>query len=154
VILASCSNKIKSDKETAFSELFPEVSFNKEFRQTVVRNEINQKNGPSIYLRLENLSSSIIVFPEDFGVKIFTYSKEQKEWLELRNDSVYITNTIPMLKPKNQGPLRFMGVPLSPVIEGTGHEISIRIVVVGTVYEDDKATDRLTGAYTDLTLSP
>ncbi len=155
VILSSCSNHNMSEKEIAFSKLFPEVSFNEEIRQIVVRNEINQKIGPFIYLRLENLSSSTIVFStEDFGIKIFTYSNEQNRWQELRNDITYITETVPTLKPKNQGPLRFMGVTLSPVIEGTGQETSVRIVVIGTVFENDIATDRLVGAYTDLTLEP
>lgn len=126
LILASCSNQTNSESEIAFSKLFPDVSFNEDIQQTVVRNEINQRIGPFIYLRLENLSSSTIVFPpENFGIKIFTFSKEQNQWQEISNDVTYITETVPTLKPKNQGPLRFMGVTLSPMIEGIGNEISI-----------------------------
>jgi hypothetical protein len=155
VIFSSCSNQIKSEKEIAFSKLFPDVSFNKEIQQIVVRNEINQKIGQSIFLRLENLSSSTIVFPTDYGVKILTYSNDRKLWKEIMNEGVYLPpDSHPVLKPYNEDGLRFLGIPLSPVLEDTSDEISVRIVVIGTVYEDDQATDKLLGSYTDLTLSP
>jgi len=154
IVMVSCSSKNKSESEIKFEKLFPDVNFNNYIKQTVVRNEINQNIGSGIYLLLENLSSSKIVFPDDYGVKVFTYSMDNDQWEEIKNDGTYIAETTPILYPKEKGSLKFLGVPLFPVVEKGNRDIDIRIVVVGTVYTGDVSTGERVGSYTDLTLTP
>lgn len=153
--LAACSDHSISEKESAFRNLFPNVEFNKGFQISVDRNQINLKEGPFIFLGLENLSSSMIEFPrDDSGVSILTYSKAKNQWQEINNDITYITEKAPKLYPRNEGPLRFLGITVSPMIDNIDQDVDIRVVVTGTISEAQENIGKQVGAYIDITLTP
>ncbi len=155
IFLAACSDHSISEKESAFRDLFSNIEFNKDFQISVDRNQINLKEGPFIFLGLENLSSSMIDFPrDDFGISILTYSKANNQWQEINNDITYITEKAPKLYPKNQGPLRFLGITVSPTIDNIDQDVDIRVVVTGTISEAQENIEKQVGAFIDITLTP
>ena len=97
-------------------------------------------------LDLENISDQSIVFPSDFGVKIFM--KQGVDWIPIKNRFEYSDSTmiLPPQKDYSFGPIVDV-LPLlpSPSTSGT----TIRIVVIGNV----QGTGKAVGAYIDIDLS-
>jgi hypothetical protein len=153
-LLAGCSITMSSKQEAAFKELFPNIEMNSKIRfwDPKTANE-TFRIGDSVDLTLENLTKDKIVFPGDYGVKIFTFNNTGS-WTDIPNRGKYFPPGNRQVSPKGDGMPGVIGIGLSPALTSKGKPIVIRVAVVGTVYHDNVPTDEQVGAYVDVTLQP
>jgi hypothetical protein len=104
------------------------------------------KNGETLFLRVENLSKETIIFPDDFGVKLFI--TDDQEWIGVQNN-VYYTgpNYLPV---KSEYPLGLV-INVLPYVPNLASPRSIRVIVVGYAQDNNK---EILGAYLDVPLNP
>jgi len=149
-----CQISKSSKQEGAFKELFPNIEMNSKIRfwDPKAANE-SFRVGDSVDLTLENLTTDKIVFPSDYGIKIYTF-KTPGSWTEIPNRGKYFPPGNPQVSPKGEGMPGVIGIGLSPALMSEGKPIVIRVAVVGTVYHDNVPTNEQVGAYVDVTLQP
>jgi len=104
------------------------------------------KNGQDLTLRVENLSTEPIVFPENFGLRVMT--KDGQNWVDVQSNSY--NSGLQYLPTEAAWPLGLL-VSALPYIPNLSSSINIRIVIVGHAEDNDK---ELLGAYFDVTLNP
>jgi len=108
--------------------------------------------GEPVSIMVEINGKEPIVFSNDYGIEVFL--KEENNWQEL--DLVktkYVQGDI-YLRPAENNPLYFGSTMVDPILEDQSHQVMIRIVVVGHRYINEKITDQLVAAYTDIWLFP
>jgi hypothetical protein len=106
-----------------------------------------------VNLILENKSDHFIHFTPGFNVQIFTYSSEMNQWIEIGNRISYSGNDV-VLYPKGNNLYSVTLHDVLPDLSGPSSPKNLRIVVVGTIYRDNKATNEQVGAYTDVNWLP
>lgn len=147
MVTTSCSN-IRIDKEEELPGIDVQLS------------EMNTKIGIEIYpgmpdvfhheedltLLIKNHSPNTIVFPQDFGVKIFV--RQGTEWQTIANNWGYPegTNILPPDAVDPSGLLFFV----YPDMSGTSNPAFVRIVVIGKVEGDGNKV----GAFIDIQYRP
>jgi len=153
-LLTGCQISKSSKQEATFKELFPNIEMNSKIRFWDPKIEAKPfKIGDPVFLTLENLTTDKIVFPSDYGIKIYNLSKAGG-WIEIPNDVKYRPKGNPQVSPKETDMPGITGIPLLPELTNEGKPIVIRVAVVGTVYHDNVPTNEQVGAYVDVTLQP
>lgn len=148
------------------------------FMKNVVADNINDKikisQPPTLHydtvsqcvdLLVINNSSDSIRFPIDYGIHLYIYSIEKKDWTEIRNRQQYSVSIEGMdpdtakkyiedqggliINPKedinNNGLISYC-----PDLSGYRLPVTVRSLIVGTVFQDHKPTDTKVAAYYDL----
>jgi hypothetical protein len=153
-LLTGCSITKPSKQEAAFKEFFPNIEMNSKIRfwDPKIENE-PFKIGDPVFLTLENLTTDKVVFPSDYGIKIYNFG-DTGGWTEIPNTGIYGPKGSPQVSPKETDMPGITAIPLLPALTSKGKPIVIRVVVVGTVYHDNVPTDEQVGAYVDVTLQP
>lgn len=105
------------------------------------------KNDTGYDIQIKNLSDHRIIFPGDYGLKLFT--EKNKKWSEVDNTLTSSDSEIILPLTKEFPPGRV--VSFIPHIINLKEKITLRIVVVG---HDENASSRTISAYIDLPLSP
>jgi hypothetical protein len=159
ISLAACSNKAKQQKEDSFTKLLPIPTgdMNDEIKLSLPgleRGFYKPKIGEFITLVLNNQSNKIIVFPADYGLKMYLYNYEEQTWIEVKNLEKYSTEENNQVSPINEGSLSQILVSALPSLDTTSDPIDMRVMVIGTIYKDGIPTDKQVGAYMDITLQP
>jgi hypothetical protein len=110
-------------------------------------NAENIVNNNLFGFHIKNMSDSNIVFPGDYGVKIFT--KQNDEWTPVQNNMSYpeTDNFLPTTDHFLAGRV----VDIQPFIPELQGPVTIRVVVVG--HKENHPEDRV-GAYLDVLLNP
>jgi hypothetical protein len=106
--------------------------------------------GSGLLVRLRNSSDSTIALPENYGIHVFTQDGDQ--WVEVRNAYAYPPgekNVVPKDQQSNEG----MRIYLAPDLSAK-QSVSVRIVIVGTINQDNIFLKKRVGAFTDVTLVP
>lgn len=105
------------------------------------------KEGGTLAFGINNLSDEIIVFPNDFGIKI--HVKKDSDWIPVENLDGY-TEGDNLLPPRYVSPtgLSFFVTPKVSPVETT---ILVRISIKG--YVKGKTAEKITG-YIDVQYSP
>jgi hypothetical protein len=154
-ILTGCQWQQDAKKDEAFSDKFLNIEMNTVIRfWDPARSGGNFKIGKSIDLVLENFSPNKIVFPSDYGFKIYSYDENQKEWLEIQNEAIYFPTGNSQISPKGKDMPGVIAIGLAPALQPSEKPVNIRVVVIGTVYRDELPTSEEVGAYVDLELFP
>ena len=108
--------------------------------------------GEPVSIMVENNGKDPIVFSNDYGIEVFL--QEENNWQEL--DLVktkYIEGDV-YLRSAENNPLYFGSTMVDPILEDQSHQVKIRIVIIGHRYINEKITDQLVAAYTDIWLFP
>jgi hypothetical protein len=105
------------------------------------------KFGKSLALRINNLSDSNIVFPYDFGTKIFV--KESDSWIPVQNTMGYPDGDN-YLRTRDVVPSGIILV-VDPSLSNFSSKITIRVVVVGKTLNE---VSEDVGAYLDVEMQP
>ena len=96
------------------------------------------------------LSEEMIMFPADFGARVFYL--QDREWIEAPNITEYPNNQV--LLSTYVGNFSNEGVvDLFPVFPEDEEELTVRILLVGNFYRDNQITTEQTGGYIDLQLT-
>lgn len=110
------------------------------------------KNRDALNIIVNVVSNDQIIFGTDFGARIFTY--ENEAWKEIENRAIYTNPSKILLSTARDDPFKLGLAGIAPYVDGLSEEIPIRIFLIGNIYQNGKETDRKTGAYIDVVLSP
>jgi hypothetical protein len=156
--LCSCTSSNLSEKDKSFSEFLsvPLNEMNKEIRFFIIEDDGQDKFriGDSVNLGLENKSRDRVVFPSDYGIRIYTYDQNYAKWTEVTNKENYYPPGNTQISPKGVDVPGIIVVTFLPDLPITSDAVELRVVIIGTVYKDDAPTDEEVGAYIDITLQP
>lgn len=154
ILVSACRGIRFSEQEVSFIQLISVEEMNTKIRFWDLESSEVFKIGDSVHLSLENHSKEKVKFPTDYGVRIFTCSKVDKAWSEIKNGMKYLPSGSRHLSPKGTDSPGVIDIGLWPLLENEGNPIEIRVVVVGNVERNNVMTDEQVGAYLDLTLEP
>ncbi len=105
-----------------------------------------------VTILIENLGRTPILFLNDFNICLFI--KDSDNWVEIRSvKTIYLNGDI-FLRSAENNPLYFGSTMVDPILEDQSHQVKIRIVIIGHRYINEKITDQLVAAYTDIWLFP
>lgn len=106
----------------------------------------SHKNGDPLSFQIINLSNATIVFPDNYGIKLFT--KSNGTWVEIQNNT-YNAGGIFYLPTNDSYPLGLV-VNTSPYILDLTTPVSVRAIIVGQKENDNEQI----GAYIDVLINP
>ncbi len=152
ISLAACNHKVVSPIDSYYLSLFPNVEFNKKIQIEYVPIPIERTIGSEMTLLVTDISRDNILFPKDFGIKIYIYDEAEAKWQSVKNLMNYFPDKSRGLTPDESN--RRTGVVLKPDLLNEGHSVTIRVSVQGEVYHGETPTGQQVGAYTDITLEP
>lgn len=155
VLLTACQSGLPASADEAFLKQFPYDDINKSIELRVIEGVTETTVNSVITLEVINRSDTVIVFAEDYGVRGFIFDSGSKTWIEIEN-AVQYPNVQRGLRPANiDGPLPPLGfVDFKPVIGRLDAETTLRILVVGHIYEGPGRPGKPVMAYLDLLLQP
>lgn len=107
----------------------------------------SHKNEDSLTLQLINLSDKTIIFPDNYGLKVFM--EENGNWTEIPNHSNNAGGTFILLTEKLYPGGLFPSV--WPYLPGLSSPTTIRVIIVGHVEKNDSEQ---VGAYLDVVINP
>lgn len=111
------------------------------------------KNGETITLSIINDSESVIVFDGNFGTRVFVY--EGEKWVEKEDQIKSFYDDEIVVYPINLDPIGNMeSTVIRTEFDNPKKQITMRIFVVGNLYENGIKTEETTGAYIDVILKP
>lgn len=160
VALSSCSKQIDENHnalEIQFATDVPLIDMNKSIQVMVENKEIFYKSGSKINLVIYNRSSYSLYFDNDAHPIMLLTSDDNLHWKEVKNA---VTYAVPMdLAPEGTVLLDIENTFVRPVLDEsnftTGNNyLSLRIVVVGEVMENEMRTGEYVGAYVDAVMQP
>jgi len=105
--------------------------------------------GDSIPLIIQDLAQDPVVFPQDFGAKLFV--RQNQQWVPVENDVGYPAGEFVLL-PVKQQPFGAISTFVDPVISQSP-PVTVRAVVVGHLRHNGQ-TGQVVAAYLDITLQP
>lgn len=143
----------KNPKEQAFANIFPNVNMNQYLKLTQVDDPGFHTTNlvQPIFLLLENISLETIQMPPDYGNKVLLFQEKNINWLSIANSTEYLSKDNILLNPKNQF-RSGTALSVTPTYEGIEDLITVRVVLIGQILKDGKATDQKVGAFADVEL--
>jgi hypothetical protein len=144
----SVSSTKVSDKETSFMEMFPIKEMNTKIKFWPPQEVF--KLSECINLALENSSTEKIVFPPDYGLKIFTYGNNR--WKDIENTAQYYPPGNTQISPKGPDSPGVIDIPLCPDLTNSKLPIEIRVVLVGESQPTNEAENTQVSAYIDIVI--
>lgn len=105
-----------------------------------------------VALSVEVVGDEQVIFPPDFGVRMFLYSEGM--WVEIEGVPTEYRGGSFVLSPSHGDPFEVGDTSVFPIVPDKGTPALLRVFVTGHVYRDGKATDERVGAFVDLTLNP
>lgn len=147
-ILASCISRSQVQSELVLGVEIPSDKINtivKLLNTPAMANSLRIND--DITFQLINFSEKTVVFPDNFGVKV--YENNAGKWSEVQNKA-YNAGGVFSLRPRNLVPA---GLPVTvwPYLVGVSSPVKIRVVVVGHVENMDVEP---VVAYIDVVLNP
>jgi hypothetical protein len=152
LLFVSCSTKPPTD--------LPDVDISVDDLNTKISLDApsgwnNFKIDETITLSITNTSESVLVFDPNFGTRVFIY--EDNEWKETEDKIKNFYNDDIFIHPGagDSDPTRNMeATSVRPELGNLKKTITIRIFIVGNLYENNTKTNKQTGAYIDVLLKP
>ncbi len=147
ILLTGCS------KPQPAAELLPNINLPSDKINTFIKlrdtPELanSYKNNDTLDLQLINVSNQTIVFPDNFGLKVFI--EDKGNWSEIQNNfyNAGATFTLPTEKLYPGG----LFPTVMPNIPGLSSPTTIRVIAVGHVENNDSEQ---VGAYLDVVITP
>ena len=147
ISLLSCSNDGQTTYNMTLSDGTQIDNWNTSIRLIDDPMLLNShQNGEILTLQAKNLSDAVIVFPNDFGVKILSW--DGQAWIEIANNFYYSGEKI--LPTNDAYPLGLL-VSTLPYIPNLSSPKELRIHIIGHSESNEK---ELLGAYIDITINP
>jgi hypothetical protein len=151
LLIASCKDKPSIPAGVMPDIGIPPEEMNTKMHLTVPDGWNTFKIGDHVGLNVEVTSEDQIVFPPDFGARMFIYGNNQ--WKEVANFMTYPDGSI-VLSPSNGNPFNDGATDVVPILPDTEKPATLRIILVGDVYRDGQVTSEKTAAYIDVNLTP
>jgi len=156
LLVSGCKPPPLSSKEQGFADIIPVPyhDLNDIIRLTIPPGLNDFKYGNSIELELVNESQYPIEFPSDFGINLYYYDETSEKWVEINNIVVYLPLGNKELLPTTKDDPGGLGLTMYPEIQDFSKPITIRILMVGELADEESSNEVLVGAYIDVTLVP
>lgn len=108
------------------------------------------KLGKPIAIQVTSISKEQILFQSDLGARLFYLDGDK--WVKTNNlNGIYPEGNF--IFPKSRSyPDNTAETFVFPNLPKTKQVVTVRVVVIGNIYKDGKATDQKTAAYVDVTL--
>lgn len=154
--LLACSPDRLPKKERNLLEMLeiPAENMNALAELTLPESGNSYQFGDPILLDLVNVSRHTLIFPADYGVRLFINDEESKDWAELENLTQYAHSgerQLPPIGKDNTGEVMFS---VLPDTQALSEPVVLRVVVSGrTMAGGDEAAEAV-GVYIELTISP
>lgn len=154
-VISSCEAQNQSGQDKDFLEMFPLVEMNTKIQFWDPNRMIQTPRiGETLNLSLENFSQYKIVFPSDFGLRIFTFNDQSMSWDEIGNNANYFPTGNRQISPKGTDLPGVILIGLQPTVLNEGKPVDVRVIVVGRVAQNGTPTNEQVGAWVDVTLQP
>ena len=109
------------------------------------------KINEAIGLAVEVVGSEQVIFPRDFGNRMFL--NEGGEWVEVENIPTDWGEGYFVLSPSRGDPKEWADTRVFPWFKELDRLVLLRVFVIGQVYRQGAATEDRVGAYVDVILS-
>lgn len=146
LLIASCGLKNSSNDLPGVN--VPVDNMNTEFILIDPGTGNSYRNGEMLFLGIKNKSDHSIIFPQDYGIKIFVH--QGNDWEPVENIMQYPEGETQLSSTKND-PLSFTTTGIVPMIPNMKNSETIRVVMVGHPENDEKNQE---GAFVDIKISP
>jgi hypothetical protein len=144
-IMASCKRDVSNSQESSSTSTnCPKDIF---FLFQIIEAGEANKNGYPVILLILNQSNYSVVFPEDYGLKLFV--EEGNDWRELKYEYWFGEEQY-VLKTRDINPSGLL-LPVFPFVQELKESVRVRIQVTGYV---EGQQDCIASAYIDLDLEP
>lgn len=152
--MVACSSRPSLPKNET-----PDIGIPKEVMNTVFQvsapKALNTFNiGDEVTLEVKVVSSEQVAFERDMGARMFIFDANQ--WIEVQNSVSY-----DYLEPKDyvfvpyaDNPFNLGMAVIEPVLQNTSKAMTVRIFLVGSIYQDGRKTNEKAAAYVDVNLRP
>lgn len=110
------------------------------------------KTGDPITVEVYVTGKDEIIFPPDFGVKVFSY--EHNEWMRVETVPITSPSHSIVLPPSNGDSPVTGETMVSPILSDESRTRLLRIFVSGNIYRNGVVTEEKIGAYVDVILRP
>ncbi len=155
IFITSCERQQSSGNNSFFDSLMSSNDLNKTIQ---ISNLDFMTNGldPGFYsIGLQNNSDMDVVFPVDYGLKIFMSNGNKDDWEEIDYEGNYHPSAEgknPTLSPKgsDQDRIAFM---IYPIIPAAKQNVKIRVFVVGTAESLLSTNKKIVAAFTDILIN-
>jgi hypothetical protein len=154
--ISGCKPSPLSSKEQAFADITPVPyhDLNDKHRVTIPPGLNDFKFGNSIKLELVNETQYPIEFPSDFGITLYYYDESSNKWVEINNIVDYLPFGNKELLPTRKDDSGGLWFSVYPDVQDFSKPITIRILMVGELVDEESSNEVLVGAYIDVTLVP
>lgn len=155
-LLLACSPDRLPKKEHNLLELLqiPAENMNVLAELTLPDSGNSYQFGDPILLSLVNKSRNALIFPADYGIRLFVNDAESKDWTELDNLTEYAHTGERHIQPiskDNTGEVMFS---VYPDTEALSQSVVVRVVVLGSTAPSGEIASEPVGAYIEFTISP
>lgn len=128
----------------------PQEELNKRLSLKAPREWNSFRIGEPIALSIDNMSDDDIAFDANFGTRVFLFL--QDSWIETSNQVKNYYNDDIVIHPIKLDWTNTSTIAVLPELVDQPRKVSVRIFIVGNIYEDGVRTDLKTGAFTDVIL--
>ena len=152
IALISCNSKLNHIDPSSIPSPDIGVYVDEKYLEVTAPNGWNTfKTDKPISLMIRNISDKRIVSQQDFGVRIFVFTKDR--WNEVGNKTVYLNDQITLDPDKNFDPTKIVSLFILPDLPDYSASSYLRIFVVGTLLDNGQKQDEIT-TYIDLEWHP
>lgn len=155
-LLLACSSDRLPKKERNLLEILeiPAENMNALAELTLPESGNSYQFGDSILISLVNKSRNTLIFPADFGVRIFINDEGSKDWRELENLTQYAHSGERQIQPIGKDSTGEVMFSVLPATEEISEPVVLRVVVSGSTAPSGDVSSEPVGAYIEFTLSP
>lgn len=154
IFSASCGNGAPLSTESFPDIPIPINELNTKIRVEAAENFNSFLIGDSIGLDIELISNEVVAFPINLGARLFIY--EDHTWIEVGNSVSYpaVDGYIFLLRANDDPFSKFTSTTVKPILPNPNEPVTVRIFIIGNIYQNEQITDEQTGAFVDVRLTP
>jgi hypothetical protein len=150
--LGACTTPLPESIEDMPDVGIPAQEMNKRISLSVPKAiNFDFKIGKEVAIAVEVSTNDQIAFDHNYGARLFTYGNNQ--WVEIRNLTKYPDGYL-VISPKEDNPLNVGVFVFIPLLPDPNKATTIRVFLVGHIYQAGKITEGTTGGYIDIDLKP
>ena len=127
---------------------------NTEIRLSVLHFPSDEGTETDIVFLLENQTSNDVIFPSDFGLRLFYLPRDKNEWLEIENHILYLPEELRVLSDQKDPAHNKTVLDVRPNVDQMQLPGRLRVIVLGNIMGNNEKTAEQVSAFLDLELSP
>lgn len=154
IFITSCGNRLPEQQGMPDIGI-PVQDLNTQIRVYAHKGLNTFKENGCFALIIDVIGEETIIFPPDFGEKVFAY--ENGQWLQIGDFPVEYRGGSSIIPPSKGDPLAMETTIVCPRLPDyllSHRRVLLRVFIFGHIYRDGKPTDEKVGGYADVILRP